>query len=145
MSILVCRGPLSGAIPGPRSRLQLAFSADQWPPDIFTSRATHPAGGIHQEVIDFAAAAMQAMLFVNKLNAGWRYLGANVRLGDVDRSILQYRREPTAPLRVIYGDLHCVDLDVTQSAEVKELGLQSGPAALLQKVHGNEVFQHAAT
>ena len=69
--------------------------------------ATQPA---NQELVDFAATATRAIVFVNKLDNGWQYLGANVRLGEATRPIFQYHADAAAGLRVIYGDLHCGDL-----------------------------------
>lgn len=56
---------------------------------------------------------MQSMFFLQKVHFGpsdWKYVGANVKLGDAETAVFWYQPEGSDNYRVIYGDLSVKDV-----------------------------------
>ncbi|MBN1804774.1 MAG: hypothetical protein JW837_05955 [Sedimentisphaerales bacterium] len=49
---------------------------------------------------------MRALMFINRLEVDWYYLGVNAKLGDANTAIFWYRPGDSKTYRVLYGDLH---------------------------------------
>jgi outer membrane lipoprotein-sorting protein len=63
-------------------------------------------------------ALLQGLWFAQKckVQGGWHYNGANVRLGDADRAVCWWKPEDSDGCRVIYGDLSIGDSPVAPQA-----------------------------
>jgi len=56
---------------------------------------------------------MQSMMFLQTIHfsqADWKYIGADVKLGDAETAVFWYQPEGSHKYRVIYGDLSVKDV-----------------------------------
>lgn len=91
-------------------RFPAALGGAQWGQAVESLKQNPTTQPTRQQLMDFAQTATRAIVFVNKLDKGWEYHGANARFGDANAPVFEYHPDGPAGMRIIYGDLHCRDV-----------------------------------